>query len=119
MTCDEFRTIKSLESQSYLSGEERSLKQELEDKIRKFFESVVFEYFQEMRNQIDEHRLKLKEKIDEIALAMIYRTKKCQEKQLNSLNEKLFENSSFDGTKIALNGIESHRRDISKSESID
>jgi hypothetical protein len=77
VTCDEFRTIKSLnkliESQSYLSGEERSLKQELEDKIRKFFEfyvddfvqtrekidSVVFEYFQEMRNQIDEHREKL------------------------------------------------------------
>ena len=64
--------IKLKESQSYLSGEERSLKHELEDKIRKFFEyyddfvqtrekidSVVFEYFQEMRNQIDEHREKL------------------------------------------------------------
>jgi hypothetical protein len=119
VTCDEFRTIKSLnkliESQSYLSGEERSLKQELEDKIRKFFQfyddfvqtrekidSVVFEYFQEMRNQIDEHREKLKEKIDEIALAMIDRTKTCEEEQLNSIKEKLFENSSFDETKSLL-----------------
>ena len=88
-----------------MSGEERSLKQELEDKIRKFFQfyddfvqtrekidSVVFEYFQEMRNQIDEHREKLKEKIDEIALAMIDRTKTCEEEQLNSIKEKLFEN---------------------------
>ncbi len=117
VTCDEFRTIKSLnkliESQSYLSREERSLKHELEDKIRKFFQfyvddfvqtrekidSVVFEYFQEMRNQIDEHREKLKEKIDEIALAMIDRTNKCQEKQLDSIKVKLFENSSFDETK--------------------
>jgi DNA-binding ferritin-like protein len=119
VTCDEFRTIKSLnkliESQSYLSGEERSLKQELEDKIRKFFQfydafvqtrekidSVVFEYFQEMRNQIDEHREKLKEKIDEIALAMIERTKICEEEQLNSIKEKFFENSSFDETKSLL-----------------
>jgi hypothetical protein len=42
VTCDEFRTIKSLnklkESQSCLSGEERSLKQELEEIIRKFFQ---------------------------------------------------------------------------------
>ena len=65
---------KLIESQSFLSGEERSLKHELEDKIRKFFQfyedfvqtrekidSVVFGYFQEMRNQIDEHREKLKE----------------------------------------------------------
>ncbi len=33
---------------------------------------------------------------------MIDRTKICQEKQLNSIKEKLFENSSFDETKSLL-----------------
>ena len=55
-----------------MSEEELNLKQELEDKIRKFFEfydkfiqnrnkteSDIFEHFQEMRFQIDEHREKL------------------------------------------------------------
>ena len=59
-----------------------------------------------MRNQIDEHQQKLKEKIDEIALAMIDRTNICQEKQLNSIKGKLFENSSFDETKSLENKIE-------------
>ena len=58
-----------IESQSYLSGEEIRLKQKLEESIRKFFEfydefqqnkskldSDVFDHFQEMRFQIDEHR---------------------------------------------------------------
>jgi hypothetical protein len=48
---------------------------------------------QEKRNQIDEDKQKLKEKIDKIALAMIDQTKICQEKQLNSIKEKHFENS--------------------------
>ena len=33
---------------------------------------------------------------------MIDRTNKCQEEQLNSIKEKLFENSSFDETKSLL-----------------
>jgi len=75
---------KLIESQSYLSVDETSLKQELEESVQKFFEfheefiqmktqleSNVFEHFQEMRFQIDEKREKLKEKIDVIALKMI------------------------------------------------
>ena len=42
-------------------------------------ESNVFENFQELRFQIDEHREIIKERIDVIALAMIDRTKKSEE----------------------------------------
>ncbi len=72
------RTLKKLiASQSCLSEQEISLKQKLVFSIRKFFEfygelhqkktkleSDVFDHFQEMRFQIDEHREKLKERID-------------------------------------------------------
>jgi hypothetical protein len=77
---------KLIESQSYLSENETTLKQELEVSLRKFFEfhdkfvqmktqleSDVFEHFQEIRFQIDEQREKLKEKIDEIALKKLRR----------------------------------------------
>jgi hypothetical protein len=71
---------KLTESQSYLSDEEKSLKQELEGSILSFFqfyeefiqnkiqlESHVFEHFQEMRFQIDQ----LKKKTDDIYMEMI------------------------------------------------
>jgi hypothetical protein len=90
--------MKLIESQSHLSSEEQSLKQELELSIRIFFEfydefiqnraqlqSDVFEHFGELRFQIDEHREELKEKIDEIALAMIDSTKKFEEAYLKNL----------------------------------
>jgi hypothetical protein len=77
-----------IDSQSYLSGEEASLKQELEASIRRFFEiydqfslnktqleSDVFEHYEEIRFKIDEHREELKKRIDEISLAMIEQTK--------------------------------------------
>jgi hypothetical protein len=106
-------TLKKLvESHSYLSEEEINLKKVLEQSIREFFQfydefvplrekmdSDVFDYFQEMRFQVDEHREELKSKIDEIALAMIDRIKTCEEVQLKSLKEKFFENSSFDESK--------------------
>jgi hypothetical protein len=114
VTCDAFRSNKRLkklvESQSYLSEEETRLKQEIEQSIREFFQfydefvqlrekmdSDVYNHFQEIRFQIDEHREKLKERIDHIALAMIDQTKKSEEEYLKSLKEKLFANSSFDG----------------------
>jgi hypothetical protein len=67
-------TLKKLiESQSYLSEEETSLKHDLEESIRKFFEfydefqqnranieSKVFNHFQEIRFQIDLQREKFK-----------------------------------------------------------
>jgi hypothetical protein len=73
-----------IQSNSYLSQEEKELKGKLEDSIENFYqfhdefiqnriklESDVFDHFQEMRFQIDEHRERLKVRIDEIALAMI------------------------------------------------
>ena len=82
---------KLVEDQSHLSGEEQKLKLELEETIRKFFEfyeefvqnrtqleSDAFDHFQELRFKIDEHRERLKEKIDDIALKMIDATKKTR-----------------------------------------
>ncbi len=69
-----------IESLSYLSQEEIELKRGLEDSIKNFYqfhdefiqnrtklESNVFDHFQEIRFQIDEHREELKKRIDEIA----------------------------------------------------
>jgi hypothetical protein len=103
---------KLIESHSYLSEEEIRLKQKLEGSIQKFFqfydefiqkkmktESDVYDHFQEMRFQIDEHKEELKNKIDEIALEMIDETKKHEALYLNSLKEKFFGTQSFDDTK--------------------
>ncbi len=72
----------SIESQSYLSEEELSLKKILEQSIREFFQFYdefsqnrtqldldVFDHYQELRFKIDEYREELKKRIDEIALA--------------------------------------------------
>jgi hypothetical protein len=113
-------TLKNLiESQSYLSEEETSLKQELEVSIRTFFEfydefsqkrnkteSDVFDHFQELRFQIDEHREKLKEKIDEIALKMIDDSKKYETMYLRNIKEKLFQTQSVESLEKELNDIE-------------
>ena len=71
--------MKLLESHSYFSEEEIVLKRELEECIQKFFEFYdefsqkrtkldldVFDHYQELRFQIDQHREELKEKSDEI-----------------------------------------------------
>jgi len=115
---------KLIESHSYLSGEELGLKQELEVSIRQFFEfydefienrtkieSDLFEHFQEMRFKIDEHRERLKERIDHIALEMIDQTKKYEALYLRNLKEHF---SSFDDGKslqIKLTEIEELLRD--------
>ena len=113
VTCDEFRSNKTLkkliESQSHLSVEEISLKKELEVSIQKFFQfydefaqikiklpSDVYNHFQEMRFQIDEHREELKKKIDDIALDMIDEIKKNEEIYLKNLKESF---SLFDDCK--------------------
>ena len=105
----------SIESHSYLSSEEINLKHELEQSIRTFFEfydefiqnrnkseSDVFDHFQELRFQIDEHRERLKEKIDDIALAMIDLIKKHEAVYLKELNENF---SSFDDCKSLENEL--------------
>jgi hypothetical protein len=120
---DQFRPNKTLrnliESKSYLSNEEKSLKQKLEESIRKYFEYFdefapnkgkleldILEHFQEIRFKIDEQREELKKRIDEIALKMIDDTKIYQEKHFRYLKENF---SSFDGMqslKDKLNDIE-------------
>jgi hypothetical protein len=110
------KTLKNLiESHSYLSEDEISLKQKLEVSIRKFCEfyeeivlnknkneSDVFDHFQEIRFQIDEHREELKKRIDDIALAMIDETNKCQEKYLKEIKESF---SSFDDSQSLENQL--------------
>jgi len=66
----------------------------------------VFDHYQELRFKIDQHREELKKRIDDIALAMIDETKKCQEKYLRDLKESF---SMFDETQSVedkLNEIE-------------
>jgi len=115
---------KLLDNQSYLSKDEMSLKRKIEETIEKFFqfydqivqnrnnlESDLFDHFQEIRFQIDEHREEVKKRIDDIALAMIDRTKKNEEIYLKNLKERF---SSFDHGKSLeheLNEIEETFRD--------
>jgi hypothetical protein len=113
-------TLKKLiESQSYLSDEEISLKQELVERVVDLFEfydefsqnrnkseSDVFNHFQEIRFKIDEQREELKKRIDEIALEMIDKVKKNEAMYLNELKGN---SSSFDDSKsleIEMNEIE-------------
>jgi hypothetical protein len=108
-----------IDSKSYLNVEEISLKQKLEQTIRKFvqfydefiqtntkLESDVFDHFQEMRFKVDEHRERLKGIIDDIALKMIEKIEKNEEIYLKNLKEKLQKNlSSFNGTKSLENEL--------------
>jgi hypothetical protein len=105
------KTLKQLiKDKSYLSEEEINLKTNLEESIRKFFgfyddfilnkskvDTDVFNYFQELRFQIDEHRERLKAKIDDVALEMIEQTKKCEAEYLKEVKENLL--SSFGESK--------------------
>jgi hypothetical protein len=97
---------KLAENQSYLSGDAISRKQELEVSIRKLFEFYddfvqkrtqidldVYNHFQELCFQIDQHREGLKKRIDDIALEMIDKIKKHEEIYLKELKKSL---SSFD-----------------------
>jgi hypothetical protein len=111
--------MNSIKSKSYLSDDEISLKQDLEASIQKFFEfcnkfqqnkskleSDVFDHFQMLRFQIDEHREELKKRIDDIALAMIDETNKCQEKYLKELKESLSSFDDIQSLENEMNGIE-------------
>jgi len=96
---------KLIKSQSYLSEDEIVFKHELEESLRKFFEfndefahmktqieSDVYNHFDELRFQVDEQRERLKERIDEIALAMIDKLKKHEVLLSKNLKERF---SSF------------------------
>jgi hypothetical protein len=102
----EFKSIKLIQKQIdntlYLSDNEKCLKKQIEESIRDFYKLYeefslnktsldldVHNHLHELRFQIDEHREKLKQKIDDIALDMIDQTKKFEASYLKSLNEKL------------------------------
>jgi hypothetical protein len=82
--------------------EEFALKKQIEDSIRTFFQSYeqftlnktrinldVHNHFQEIRFKLDEHREVLKQKIDDIYMEMIDKTKKFEATYLKSLEDKL------------------------------
>jgi hypothetical protein len=83
---------KFLTNRLYLSDEELNLKQKIEESMRVFYEMYtkidtdVHGHFQEMVRLIDEHRVKLKQRIDEYALAMIDKVKKCEISYLKNLS---------------------------------
>ena len=86
----------------YLSDVEISLKEKIEESIKVFYKMYdeftssktkldldCHNHFQEIRLQLDLHREKLEEKIDEIYMEMIEETKEFEDKYLKNLNEEL------------------------------
>jgi len=103
---------KLLDDQAYLSDEEFSLKNNIQDSIRKFFQMFeeftlnktridldVHNHFTEIRFKLDEHREELKVKIEDIYMEMIEMTKKFEAIYLNSLEDKLNASLRSFGTK--------------------
>jgi hypothetical protein len=93
---------KVLDDHVYLSDEEVALKKQIQDSIRQFFQMDeqftlnktridldVHNHFTEIRFQLDEHREELKQKIDDIYMDMINKTKKFEATYLKSLADKL------------------------------
>jgi len=93
---------KQIDDHAYLSEEEVSLKKQIEDSIRTFFQMYeqfclnkttldldVHKHFTEIRFKLDEHREELKQKIDDIYMEMIDNTKKFETTYLKSLEDKL------------------------------
>ncbi len=86
----------------YLSDEKISLKKQIQDSIQKLFQMYeqftlnktaldlhVHEHFQEIRFKLDEHREVLKQKIDDIYMEMIDKSKKFEATYLKSLEDQL------------------------------
>jgi hypothetical protein len=103
---NDFKTIeilkKQLDDYLYLSDEEFALKKQIEDSIRQFFQMFeqftlnktkldldVHNHFTEIKFQLDEHREVLKQKIDDIYMEMIDKTKNFEATYLKSLEDKL------------------------------
>jgi hypothetical protein len=114
----DFKSIEILKEQIddhvYLSDEEISLKKQIQDSIKTFFQMYeqftlnktridldVHNHFTEIRFQLDEHREELKQKIDEIYMEMIEKTKKFEFVYLNSIEDQLEASlKSFETTSI-------------------
>jgi hypothetical protein len=128
---NEFKEIKKLkqliDDQVYLNDEEFVLKKQIEDSIRQFFQMYeqftlnktsidldVHEHFTEIRFQLDEHREHLKQKIDDIYMEMIDKTKTFEATYLKNLEGKLKASSkSFETNSVeqALKETEESFRD--------
>ena len=91
-----------LDEKVYLSDEEISLKEKIEESMKvfyKMYEEFILNktkldldghnHFQEVRRQIDLYREQLKKKIDDIYMEMIEKTKEAEVSYLKSLKEKL------------------------------
>jgi len=89
---------KLINSQIYLSDEEIVLKKKIEDSIKFFFgiyelftlnknylDSECQDHFQELKRQLDMHREKIKEKVDDIYMDMIEKTKEFEVSNLRSI----------------------------------
>jgi hypothetical protein len=89
---------KQLSELVYLSDEEVSFKKKIQDSIQMFFQMYeefclnkttldldVHEHFQETRFKLDEYREELKEKIDDIYMDLIEKTKKFEATYLKSV----------------------------------
>jgi hypothetical protein len=92
---------KMLENKIYFNEEEIFLKHKIEESIKHFYEMQdkftlnrnqldldSHNHFQEIRFQLDMHREKLKEKIDDIYMEMIEKTKEMEASYLKSFDEK-------------------------------
>ena len=92
---------KQIDNKLYLNDDEIALKQKIEVSIKVFYQMYdtftlnktkldldCHEHFQELRFQLDIHREKLKEKIDEIYMEIIEKTKENEASYLKKLNEK-------------------------------
>ena len=93
---------KQINDRVYLNEEEISLKQKIEDSIKIFYQMYeeftlsktkldleCHNHFDEIRRKIDVQREDLKEKIDDIYVEMIEKTKEAEKTYLKSLDEKL------------------------------
>ena len=98
---NEFKLVKSIQkqinAQIFLNEEEKSLKQNIEESIKLFYEMYdefslsksklyldCHNHFQEILFQLDMHREKLKEKIDDIYMEMIDKTKEFEASYVKS-----------------------------------
>jgi hypothetical protein len=103
---NEFKSIEILKKQLdellFLSDEEFTLKKQIEDSIKAFFQMFeqftlnktncdldVHNHFTELRFKLDEHREELKQRIDDIYMDMIDKTKTFEATYLKSLEDKL------------------------------
>ena len=128
---NEFNLNKSIQKQIdkklFLNEEELTLKQKIEESIKLFyttheellssktkFDLDCHNHFQEIRFQLDIHREKLKEKIDDIYMEMVEHTKEFETLSLKSFNDAsktILESFEIRSIDEALNTIEEHFRD--------